>query len=218
MLSLERLQALQAVSTFGSVTGAASALHLTPSAVSQQLGKLQRDVGQRLIEPYGRGVRLTAAGSLLADRAHAILAEVEQAESELDRQRDRVYGDLEVAGFATAARAILPRAVARLKADHPQLKIRLSERQPEEAIRLVAAGHLDLALVNDWMNAPLLLPDGLDRLLIMNDPVDLAVPLIIRSPPARRSSSPSSAPNRGSPGRTAPPAMSGSPRPCASTT
>ena len=177
MLSLERLQALRAVSTFGSVTGAASALHLTPSAVSQQLGKLQRDVGQRLIEPYGRGVRLTAAGSLLADRAHAILAEVEQAESELDRQRDRVFGDLEVAGFATAARAILPRAVARLKADHPQLKIRLSERQPEEAIRLVAAGHLDLALVNDWMNAPLLLPDGLDRLLIMNDPVDLAVPL-----------------------------------------
>ena len=83
MLHLERLQALHAVSTFGSVTGAAAALHLTPSAVSQQLGKLQRDVGQRLIEPYGRGVRLTPAGVLLARRAHAILSEVESAESEL---------------------------------------------------------------------------------------------------------------------------------------
>ena len=180
MLSFERLQALRAVSTFGSVTGAASALHLTPSAVSLAV---LRETPARCRSAADRAVRaavyaLTPAGSLLADRAHAILAEVEQAESELDRQRDRVYGDLEVAaGFATAARAILPRAVARLKVDHPQLKIRLSERQPEEAIRLVAAGHLDLALVNDWMNAPLLLPDGLDRLLIMNDPVDLAVAL-----------------------------------------
>jgi DNA-binding transcriptional LysR family regulator len=176
MLHLERLQALHAVSTFGSVTGAAEALRLTPSAVSQQLGKLQRDVGQRLIEPHGRGVRLTPAGALLAERAHAILSEVENAESELDRQRSQVIGDLEIAGFATAARAILPQAVARLRTQHGRLKLRVSERQPDEAIRLVVAGHLDIALVNDWMNAPLLLPDGVERVLIMNDPVDLAVP------------------------------------------
>ena len=176
MLQIERLRALHAVSTFGSVTGAAEALRLTPSAVSQQLGKLQRDVGQRLIEPYGRGVRLTPAGTLLAQRAHAILAEVENAESELDRQRNHVIGDLEIAGFATAARAILPQTVARLREQHRQLKLRVSERQPDEAIRLVVAGHLDIALVNDWMNAPLVLPDGVQRVLIMNDPVDLAVP------------------------------------------
>jgi DNA-binding transcriptional LysR family regulator len=176
MLHLERLQALHAVSTIGSVTGAAEALRLTPSAVSQQLGKLQRDVGQRLIEPYGRGVRLTPAGTLLAQRAHAILSEVENAESELDRQRNHVIGDLEIAGFATAARAILPQTVARLRKQHRQLKLRVSERQPDEAIRLVVAGHLDIALVNDWMNAPLVLPDGVQRVLIMNDPVDLAVP------------------------------------------
>lgn len=176
MLNFERLQALQAVATFGSVTGAAEALHLTPSAVSQQLTKLQREVGQRLLEPYGRGVRMTPAGSLLAGRAHAILAEVEQAESELDRQRDLVVGKLEVTAFATAARALLPRAVAGLHARHPHLTVRLSERQPEESIRLVAAGHLDLALVNDWMNAPLILPDGIEQKLVRLDPVDLAVP------------------------------------------
>jgi DNA-binding transcriptional LysR family regulator len=177
MLHFERLQALHAVSTFGSVTGAASALRLTPSAVSQQLGKLQRDVGQQLIEPYGRGVRLTPAGTLLARRAHAILSEVENAESELDRQRKQVAGDLEIAGFATAARAILPQVVAQLRKEHQELKLRVSERQPDEAIRLVAAGHIDIALVNDWMNAPLVLPDGVERLLIMNDVVDLAVPM-----------------------------------------
>jgi len=176
MLHLERLQALHAVSTFGSVTGAAEALRLTPSAVSQQLGKLQRDVGQRLIEPYGRGVRLTPAGTLLAERAHTILSEVENAESELDRHRNHVIGDLEIAGFATAARAILPQTVSRLRKQHHQLKLRVSERQPDEATHLVVAGHLDIALVNDWMNAPLVLPDGVQRVLIMNDPVDLAVP------------------------------------------
>jgi len=165
MLQLERLQALYAVSTFGSVTGAAAALHLTPSAVSQQLAKLQRDVGQRLVEPYGRGVRLTAAGTLLARRAHAILSEVENAESELDRQRNHVIGDLEIAGFATAARAILPQAVARLRKEHEHLRLRVSERQPDEAIRLVVAGHLDIALVNDWMDAPLVVPDAIERLL-----------------------------------------------------
>ena len=210
MLSIERLQALRAVSTFGSVTGAASALHLTPSAVSQQIGKLQRDVGQRLIEPYGRGVRLTPAGSLLADRAHAILAEVEQAESELDRRRDQVFGDLEVAGFATACRALLPQTVARTPPGPPQLKVRLSERQPEESIRLVAAGHLDLALVNDWMNAPLVLPDGLDQLMIMEDPVDLAVPAdhpVGGSDLGRADRTGRASP--GSPGRTAPPATNG---------
>ena len=176
MLHLERLQALHALSTFGSVTGAAAALHLTPSAISQQLGKLQRDVGQRLIEPYGRGVRLTPAGALLARRAPACLAEVARAESELARERARVGGDLQLAGFATAARAILPQAVARLRKQHGQLRLRVSERQPDEAIRLVVAGHLDVALVNDWMNAPLVLPDGVAQRLIMNDPVDIAVP------------------------------------------
>ena len=70
MLHLERLQALHAVSTFGSVTGAAEALRLTPSAVSQQLGKLQRDVGQRLIEPHQRRERFQATHfSLVPPRA-----------------------------------------------------------------------------------------------------------------------------------------------------
>jgi DNA-binding transcriptional LysR family regulator len=87
-----------------------------------------------------------------------------------------VIGDLEIAGFATAARAILPQTVARLRKEHRQLKLRVSERQPDEAIRLVVAGHLDIALVNDWMNAPLVLPDAVQRVLIMHDPVDLAVP------------------------------------------
>jgi DNA-binding transcriptional LysR family regulator len=175
-LNLERLQSLQAVATFGSVTSAASALRLTPSAVSQHLGKLQRDVGQRLVEPYGRGVRLTPAGTLLAEQARLILAAVEGAESALDRQRDRVVGDLQVAAFATAARAIAAPAAARLIRDHPQLTVRLSERQPDESVPLVAAGHLDLAVVNDWSNAPIVLPDGLTQRLVLNDPVDLAVP------------------------------------------
>ena len=176
MLHLERLQALHAVSTFGSVTGAAEALRLDALCgvpATRQTAARCRSAVDRAV----RARRTTdAGGCAVAERAHAILSEVENAESELDRQRSQVIGDLEIAGFATAARAILPQTVARLRTQHGRLKIRLSERQPDEAIRLVVAGHLDIALVNDWMNAPLLLPDGVERVLIMNDPVDLAVP------------------------------------------
>lgn len=176
MLTLDRLHALHAVATLGSVTSAADALRLTPSAVSQQLAKLQREVGQRLVEPYGRGVRLTSAGLLLAERARTILAEVEGAESELDRQRDVVVGEFQVGAFATASQAILPGVLARLTRDHPRLELRLSERQPDESLPLVAAGHLDLAVVNDWADARLVLPDTLSYRVIAHDPVDLLVP------------------------------------------
>ena len=187
--------------------------------MSQQLSKLQRDVGQRLIEPYGRGVRLTPAGALLASRAHAILSEVENAESELDRQRAHVIGDLEIAGFATAARAILPQTVARLRKSISSSDFGSPERQPDEAIRLVVAGHLDIALVNDWMNARhWYCQMACERLLIMNDAVDLAVPA--DHPLAERTSVGADRTlfrALDHAGRTAPSATNGLPRRCGST-
>ena len=148
---------------------------LDPVGGISAAGKLQRDVGQRLIEPYGRGVRLTPAGVLLARRTQFCpRSRARRASSTGNAIASSVI--LQIAGFATAARAILPQTVARLRKEHEQLRLRVSERQPDEAIRLVVAGHLDIALVNDWMNAPLVLPDGVERLLIMNDAVDLAVP------------------------------------------
>ena len=96
----------------GHVTGAAEAFRLTPSAVSQQLGKLQRDVGQRLIEPYGRGVRLDACGHAAgtASTRHPVRGRERRERARPAAQH--VIGEPEIAGFATAARAILPQTVA----------------------------------------------------------------------------------------------------------
>ncbi len=185
MFNLDRLRTLHAVAEYGSVTAAADALHLTTSAVSQQLGKLERELGQPLLERRGRGVRLTDAASLLVTHTGRILALVEQAHADLEAQRDDVLGELSVAAFATAARGLAPPALLALRAEHPQLRVRLQELEPRDSLPLVARGDLDLAVVLDWSNALLGVPRGLQRAALLDDVVDVALaaghPLAARS-------------------------------------
>ncbi|MFD7014094.1 LysR family transcriptional regulator [Streptomyces sp. NPDC059928] len=175
MLNLERLRTLDAVARHGSVGGAADTLHVTTSAVSQQLAKLEREAGQPLLAKNGRGVRLTDAGRLLAEHAARILSQVQVAQAELEAQRGRVVGDLRIAGFATAARGLFPAALASLRAEHPRLKVRSDELEADESVQGVLLGDLDLALVLDWYNKPLPLPDGLAKRAVLDDLADVAM-------------------------------------------
>uniref|UniRef100_UPI0015F11852 LysR family transcriptional regulator n=1 Tax=Streptomyces phytophilus TaxID=722715 RepID=UPI0015F11852 len=83
MLDLSRLRALHAVAVHGSVGSAAAALGYTPSAVSQQIAKLERETRTPLLERRGRGVALTDAAQHLAATAEQLLAIVEEAETTL---------------------------------------------------------------------------------------------------------------------------------------
>ncbi|GGO69927.1 LysR family transcriptional regulator [Nonomuraea cavernae] len=176
MLDLNRLKALHAVHVYGSVGAAADALMVTPSAVSQQIAKLERETGARLMERNGRGVRLTDAAGLLAEHAERILALVETAEADFEALRGQVVGRLSVGAFPTAARGLLPSAVARLKERHPDLLLQLDEREPERVTREVARGELDLGVVQDWLNRPIALPDGLSRSTLLDDVADVVLP------------------------------------------
>ncbi|CAM5324827.1 LysR family transcriptional regulator [Streptomyces xanthochromogenes] len=176
MLNLERLRTLDAVARHGSVGAAADTLHVTTSAVSQQLAKLEREAGQPLLAKHGRGVRLTDAGRLLAEHAARILSQVQLAQAELEAQRDRVVGELRIAGFATAVRGLFPAALASLRAEHPQLSVRSEELEADESVRGVLLGDLDVALVLDWYNKPLPLPDGLAKRAVLDDLADVALP------------------------------------------
>lgn len=176
MLNLERLRTLDALARHGSVSGAAEGLHITTSAVSQQMAKLEREVGQRLLAKNGRGVRLTDAGRLLAEHAARILSQVELAQSDLEAQRGQVAGELRVSAFPTAARGLFPVALAALRERHPALRVRSRELEPENGIAGVVRGDLDLAVVLDWYNKPMPLPDGLVKAPILDDPADVAVP------------------------------------------
>ncbi|MFD9889331.1 LysR substrate-binding domain-containing protein [Amycolatopsis sp. NPDC059027] len=175
MLNLERLRVLHAVARTGSVRGAAEALHVTTSAVSQQLSRLEREIGQRLLERQGRGVRLTDAATLLADHAERLLTQVELIEADLAEHRGAVTGAVTIAAFATAARGLLPDALRALRKRYPDLDVRLSEHEPHESLPALARGDLDIAIVQDWPDAPLPVPDGLSRRPLAEDTFDVAL-------------------------------------------
>ena len=87
MIDVRRLRVLRAVADHRTVTAAAAALYLTPSAVSQQLAALEQETGHHLVERGARGTRLTPAGEILLSHANAVLAQLERAEAELSRHR-----------------------------------------------------------------------------------------------------------------------------------
>lgn len=176
MLSLDRLRILHAIDVHGSVSAAADVLHVTTSAISQQMGKLERETGQQLLAKNGRGVRLTDAGRLLSGHAARILSMVELAHSDLEAHRGAVVGALTVGAFPTAARGLFPQVLAALRAGHPQLRPHLQEMEPDESIPRLIRGDIDLAVVLDWYNKPLPLPDGLAKASLLDDVADVAVP------------------------------------------
>ncbi|WP_329114101.1 LysR family transcriptional regulator [Streptomyces sp. NBC_01465] len=176
MLNLERLRTLDAVARHGSVSGAAEGLHVTTSAVSQQLTKLEREAGQPLLAKNGRGVRLTDAGRLLADHAARILSQVEIAQADLEAQRGRVVGDLRLAAFPTGARGLFPAALAALRAEHPQLRVSSQEMEGDDSVRAVVRGDLDVAVVIDWYNKPTPMPEGMAKRALLDDLADVAMP------------------------------------------
>lgn len=175
-MDLQRLRVLRAVQLAGSVVGAARTLHVTTSAVSQQMARLEREVGQRLTERRGRGIRLTEAGELLAREAGDLLAHAEQVEARLAGHRGAVAGMLPIAAFATAARGLLPTALCDLRSRYPDLSVSLAEQEPHQAIPGLCRGDLDMAVVQEWPDAPLAVPGSLTRRDLLDDAFDVALP------------------------------------------
>ncbi|TWD82268.1 DNA-binding transcriptional LysR family regulator [Kribbella amoyensis] len=176
MIELGRLRALHAVAVHGSIGTAADALGYTPSAVSQQLAKLERETRTPLLEKRGRGIVLTDAAQQLAATAAEVLRLVEEAELQLEEQRGQAIGELVIAAFPTAARGLLPAALPRLIDGNPALDVRVLEIDPYEAVAAVQRGEVHIAVVHDWHNSPLALPDELSRAKLGSDPADILVP------------------------------------------
>lgn len=121
-------------------------------------------------------MRLTDAAELLVAHAERILSLVEQAQADLEAHRGSVIGRLSVAAFPTAVRGLIPDALGRLRADHPDLHVQVREDDPMRSMPLVVRGDLDMAVVQDWNNEPLPLPEGLCKGVICDDPADVALP------------------------------------------
>jgi len=154
MLDVTRLRVLVAVARYGSVTAAARALNYAQPSVSHHLARLEAETGIKLIQRAGRGIRLTDAGRLLAERAAEVIGRLDAAENELAAYTGLRAGRLRLAAFPSALGTIVPAAAAMLRGHQPGIDLRLTEAEPPEALRMLRAGYVDVALVFRYF------PDG----------------------------------------------------------
>jgi len=175
MIDLGALTSLRAVATHGSVVAAADALGFTPSAVSQQVKRLEKQAGVPLLERVGRGVMLTSHGRHLVDAGARLLTDLEEIEAGLHQQAEAVAGHLRLVAFSTAMRGLVAPAVADLVDAHHDLTISLSEREPWDTIDLVASGQCEIGIVHSWGDVPLAIPDHLTRISVASDEAEVIV-------------------------------------------
>ncbi|MGP9017380.1 LysR family transcriptional regulator [Streptomyces sp. BR1] len=176
MIDPRRLRILRAAADHRTVTAAAAALYLTPSAVSQQLAALEQETGHTLLIRSGKGVRLTAAGEILLEHANAVLAQLERAEAELAAYAGGEAGDVTVTAFATGIAEVLAPAVARLRGTHPAIRVRVRDVEGDESLPMVLDGEADLALAVEYRGAPREDDRRLVRVPLYAEPFDAVLP------------------------------------------
>jgi DNA-binding transcriptional LysR family regulator len=171
MLDVRRLRLLREVALRGSITRAADALSYTPSAVSQQLAVLERECGIPLVEREGRGIRLTGPARSLVTRTERILEELEHARADLEAWAADLTGTLRIAAFPTAARALLPSALAALCSAHPGIEPALVEAEPDASLPAVGLGAVDAAVAHEYDLFPDRDTEGLHRTELFTEPL-----------------------------------------------
>ncbi|WP_412075392.1 LysR substrate-binding domain-containing protein [Streptomyces xanthophaeus] len=176
MLDVRRLRLLRELAHRGTIAAVAQALAFSPSAVSQQLGVLEREAGLPLLERTGRRVRLTPAGQNLVRHAEAVLERLEQADADLAEARSGLAGVLRIGSFPTATRAIVPAALTTLARRHPALEPMVSETDPAAVAHALRAGDLDVALVHEYDFVPAPSEPGLAAEPLYTEVMYLAAP------------------------------------------
>jgi molybdate transport repressor ModE-like protein len=171
MLDLHRLTLLREVKLHGSMSAAARELAYSHSAISQQLGLLEKETGVILLEKAGRSVRLTAAGEELVRNTEAILAAMERAEADLATSHQRPQGVVTVAAFTTISRSVMPAALAALAQDFPGLDVRLRREDPEIAVTQLLSRQVDAVVTDAFPGTPGAPSGGISTTVIGQDPV-----------------------------------------------
>jgi len=144
-----RLRILLALADHGTVTAAAEALHLTPSAVSQQLTVLEAEAGQPLLRRRGRSVSLTAAGELLVQHANAVAAELERAETTLASFMSGTMGRVELAAFASAITQVVAPTIRDLRTRFPGITVLVRDAEGHASLPLLLDGSIDIAITEE---------------------------------------------------------------------
>lgn len=176
VLEMKRLRLLWELSARGTVVQVAEALNYSPSAVSQQLALLEREVGTPLLRRVGRTLELTAAAEALVAETAELLAGLERAETAVHRVRGEVAGRVRIAVFQTAVLAIMPQALRRLRTEYPILRVEMVQHEPETALHETRVRGFDLVVAEQYPGHATAQFAGLDREPLTHDPIQLALP------------------------------------------
>ncbi|GGH47062.1 LysR substrate-binding domain-containing protein [Microbacterium album] len=169
-----RLRLLRELQLRGTVTAVAAALNYSSSTVSQQLARLEEEVGVALTEADGRRVRLTSLGEVVAAHAGRVLALEEETRGLLDAAAPSP-GTLRIAAMQTAALALIPAALSRLSEWRPDLRVEVALLPPERGLFEVEAHAFDLVIAEQYPGRSRPHPAGLQRALLGSDPISLVV-------------------------------------------
>lgn len=176
MLDLRRLHTFVTVARVGSVSAAAAELAMVPSAVSQHITVLQRQLGVKLTDRSGRGIVLTAAGQLLAEYGQELLARANHLSAALESFQGSSGGRLRIASFQSAGATLVPQALGALSRLRPGVALTLVEQEAAVSIPAVKRYEVDLAIVYRYDFVPLARDDALLQLALVEDHLRLAVP------------------------------------------
>jgi DNA-binding transcriptional LysR family regulator len=176
MLDVRRLRVLREVIDRGSFSAAAESLHLSQSAVSQQIAVLEREVGVPLLERTSDGPKLTAAGEALMQHADAVICRLEEAERELAQIAGLEGGRLRLASFPTASATLMTRALSQFRQRFPKVELQFSEDEPEDSFPGLKRGDFDLAVVFDYPAYPLDFARDVEAEMIFEEPMWVALP------------------------------------------
>ncbi|WP_431683626.1 LysR family transcriptional regulator [Kitasatospora sp. KL5] len=175
-MELAALRSYREVCRQASISRAAEVLGYTQSAVSRQIAALERQLDSPLLERHARGVRPTAAGAILLDHAHAIVARADRAAEEVAAAGRRRSSRLRVGAVPTAAATLLPRALTRFAADDPSVRVTFTEDVTPQLLPRLQEGELDVAVVTDYPPGLPAMP-GIDLVPLLDDPLRLLLPL-----------------------------------------
>jgi DNA-binding transcriptional LysR family regulator len=176
MLDVKRLGVLREVVARGSFSAAADSLHLSQSAVSQQVAALEREVGMQLLERTSNGPKLTVAGEKLVGHADAVIARLEEAERELAEIAGMESGRLRLMSFPTASATLVTRAMSHFNRRFPNIELHFSEGEPEESIPALRRGDIDIAVAFDYPGFSEDFERDTESELILEEPMRVALP------------------------------------------
>jgi DNA-binding transcriptional LysR family regulator len=172
-MDVRHLELLRELADRGSVAAVAAATHRTPSAVSQQLRTAQRELGTELVQPHGRGVRLTDAGRLLAAEGVAVQVALAEVQARWDEFRGGPAGTVSVAALPSAATFLLPAVEASLAGTGVDLRLADADLA-EAAFGALTADH-DVVVAHSLTSVRPAGTDGLVVVPLADEPLDVAM-------------------------------------------